>query len=82
MRRLLEQGGSEHEAAGLWHAGATVIDRPDDILSAFAPATAANLWQLEETYMPGRYEVTQVNVSPRVGTKKISSLKKFTPRAA
>ena len=36
--------------------GATLIDRPAEILTAFEPAIVAHLWQPGETDTPGRYE--------------------------
>jgi hypothetical protein len=36
--------------------GATLIDRPAEILSAFEPAVVAHLWLPGETDTPGRYE--------------------------
>jgi len=36
--------------------GATVIDRPAEILSAFEPAVVAHLWLPGDTEAPGRHE--------------------------
>jgi len=36
--------------------GATVIDRPAEILTAFEPAVVAHIWALGETDTPGRFE--------------------------
>ena len=36
--------------------GATVIDRPAEIVSAFEPAIVAYLWLPGDTEAPGRYE--------------------------
>ena len=35
---------------------ATVIDRPAEVETVFAPAVVAHLWQPGETDTPGRYE--------------------------
>ena len=36
--------------------GATVIDRPAEVLTVFEPALVAHLWAPGETGTPGRYE--------------------------
>lgn len=36
--------------------GATLIDRPAEILAAFEPAVVAHFWQPGETDTPGRFE--------------------------
>jgi len=36
--------------------GATVVDRPAEIVTAFEPAVVAHLWLRGDTDMPGRYE--------------------------
>ena len=36
--------------------GATVIDRPAEVLTVFEPAVVAHLWAPGETDMPGRFE--------------------------